>query len=343
MRALLYPDFDQLEFRSDIPEPTVGTGEVLVEVKACGICGSEMGGFASRSPRRRPPIVMGHEFAGVIQEIGPRSGPEADALRVGQRVMVNAVVHCGECDLCRRELTHLCRNRQVFGMNRPGAFAERVNVPSRVVYPLPDNVSFVQGALVEPLGNGVHVVDLARGNTLETVLVCGAGTIGLMCFLAARAAGARRIALSDTNSHRLEVARNLGADLTINVQEQDLLQTVLDWTDGRGLELAVDAVGVPSARRDVIQAIRPGGDAVWIGLHSDEISISSFGVVLPEKRVIGSYAAADRDIRRAIQLLSEGRVPTESWTEIFPLEAGADVFLDMLHQRRPTIKAVLQP
>lgn len=339
MRALLYPAFGELEYRDDLPEPQVGPGEVLIEVEACGICGSELGGFANRSPRRAPPIVMGHEFAGTVAGLGPG----VDSLRAGQRVMVNALVHCGECDLCRRGATHLCRRRQVFGMHRAGAFAERVNVPAAVVYPLPENVSMIQGAMVEPLGNGIHVVDLARGNSLETVLVCGAGTIGLMCFLAARAAGARRVALSDTNEGRLQVARDLGADLTINVREQDLQAAILEWTGGTGVELAVDAVGAESTRRDVIQAIRPGGDAVWIGLHHDEARINTFDVVLPEKRVIGSYAAADKDIRRAIQLFGEGKVPIDSWTQIFPLEEGAEVFLDMVYQRRPTIKAVLQP
>jgi L-iditol 2-dehydrogenase len=339
VRGVLYPDFGQLEFRADLPEPALAAGEVLIEVRACGICGSELGGFASRSPRRRPPIVMGHEFSGLVAELGPG----VEGLEVGQRAMVNALVHCGTCDLCRRGATHLCRNRQVFGMNREGAFAERVNVPANVVFPLPENVSLLQGSLVEPLGNGIHVVDLAKGNSLETVLVCGAGTIGLMCYIAARAAGAQRVAVTDTNDGRLEVARTLGADLTVNVKDVDLQEVILDWTQGAGVELAVDAVGSEGARKDAVLAARPGGDVVWIGLHHNEAKINTFDIVLPEKRVTGSYAAAEKDIRRAIELFAEGKAPVESWTDIFPLEEGADVFLDMLHQRRPTIKAVLQP
>jgi threonine dehydrogenase-like Zn-dependent dehydrogenase len=339
MRALLYPKFGELEFRSDLPEPEPAAGEVLIEVEACGICGSELGGFIHRSPRRPPPIVMGHEFAGRVGALGAG----VTGLEPGQRVMVNALIHCGECDLCRRDLTHLCRSRQVFGMHRPGAFAERVSVPAHVVYPLPENVSFVQGAMVEPLGNGLHVIDLARGNTLETVLICGAGTIGLMCYIAARAAGAQRIAVTDTNDGRLQVARDLGADLAINVREQDLASVVQEWTEGRGVELAVDAVGAEATRIDAVHAARPGGDVVWIGLHQNETTFAALDIILPEKRVIGSYGASDKDIRRGIQLFSEGKVPMEAWTEIFPLEEGAEVFLDMVHQRRPIIKAVLEP
>ncbi len=339
MRGVLYPDFSELEFRNDLAEPEMAAGEVMIAVEACGICGSEMGGFVNKSPRRKPPIVMGHEFAGTVADIGEG----VEGLRVGQRVMVNALVHCGECDLCNRGLTHLCRNREIFGMNRPGAFAERVNVPSHVVYPLPDNVSTLQGSLIEPLGNGLHVVDLATGNSLETVLVCGAGTIGLMCAIAARAAGAKRIAMTDTSDYRLEMARNIGVDLTVNVRTTDLQKSILDWTDGTGVELAVDAVGSEAVRKDALYAARPGGDVVWIGLHHNEMTLNSFDVVLPEKRVIGSYAASDKDVRRGIQLFAEGKVPFEEWTQVFPLEEGADVFLDMVHQRRSTIKAVLQP
>ncbi len=339
MRGVLYPDFGQVEFRSDLAEPVVAPGEVLIDVASCGICGSEMGGFLARSPRRRPPIVMGHEFSGHVAALGPG----VTDLVVGQRVMVNALVHCGECDLCRRDLTHLCRNRQVFGMNRPGAFAERVNAPANVVYPLPEGVSLLQGSLVEPLANGVHVVDLAAGNTLDTVLICGAGTIGLMCYFAARAAGARLIAMTDTSDSRLEIAGSLGVDLTVNAKQTDPQKSILDWTEGNGVELAVDAVGSESTRIDALHAARPGGDVVWIGLHHNECTLNSFDIVLPEKRVIGSYAAADKDIRRAIELFASGQAPVESWTQAFPIEEGAEVFLDMTYQRRPTIKAVLQP
>lgn len=339
MRALLYPNFGELEFRPNLPEPQAAPGEVIVEVGACGICGSEMGGFVNRSPRRQPPIVMGHEFAGVIAELGPG----VEGLQVGQRVVVNALVHCGECDLCRRGATHLCRKRQVFGMNREGAFAERVNVPARVVYPMPEQMTMIQGAMVEPLGNGLHVVDLAKGNSLDTVLVCGAGTIGLMCLIAAKVAGAKRTLVTDTNDGRLEVARKLGADVTVNVRENDLQKAVQDWTDGTGVELAVDAVGSETTRLDAVHAARPGGDVVWIGLHHNDMKLPTFDIVLTEKRVMGSYAAADKDIRRGIQLFSEGKVPVEFWTDVFPLEEGAEVFLDMVNQRRPIIKAVLQP
>lgn len=338
MKALIYPDFGKLAY-GDWPEPILAPDEVLVRVAACGICGSEMGGFVARSPRRVPPIVMGHEFSGVIEELGA----DVTDLTEGQRVVGNALYHCGECDLCRRELTHLCRNRQVFGMHRDGAFAELVNVPASIIYRIPDHVTDVQAAMVEPLGNGLHVIDLAQGNTLETVLVCGAGTIGLMCMQAARIRGAKRVAVSDTNPHRLEIAQGLGADLVINAAEQNVVEAMLEWTDGQGVELGVDAVGAAPTRRDAIQAARPGGDAVWIGLHQDELTLDTYEVVLAEKRILGSYAATDANMREGLQLFADGKIELEPWTQVFPLEQGEEVFLAMLEQKKDAIKAVLAP
>src|SRR5947209_13420919 len=166
MQALLYPAYGEMMV-SQVPAPRPGPGELLLRVGACGICGSELGSFAARSRRRVPPLVMGHEFAGTVEALGEGT----TGVQVGDRVVVNSLVHCGACDLCRRGRTHLCRNREVFGMHRPGAFAELVAVPAAIVYPMPAAMTAVQGALVEPLANGIHVVSLAIGNPLETVLV----------------------------------------------------------------------------------------------------------------------------------------------------------------------------
>jgi L-iditol 2-dehydrogenase len=282
---------------------------------------------------------MGHEFAGTVAAVGDGVA----GLETGQRVMVNSLVHCGACDMCRRQATHLCRQRQVFGMHRPGAFAEYVVVPEGIVFPLPHGVTPLQGSLVEPLANGVHVLSLVSGNPMETVLIAGAGTIGLMCLQAAKAFGAGRVAMTETNPERREVAASLGAAVTADPRDRSGVDLVEELTGGTGVDLAIDAVGVPSARVDAIRAVRPGGDAVWIGLHDDETTLSAFEVILPEKRVQGSYAATDADIRASIRLFAEGKIRTEPWVRAFPLSEGARVFVDALHQRLPGVKAVLEP
>jgi L-iditol 2-dehydrogenase len=338
MQALLYPSYGELAVR-DVPEPLLAPGELLVRVGACGICGSELGSFAARSPRRAPPLVMGHEFAGTVAALGEGvSGPG-----VGERVVVNSLVHCGACEQCRRGRTHLCRKRQVFGMHRPGAFAELVAVPAGIVYPMPESMSAVEGALVEPLANGIHVVSLAAGNPLETVVVIGAGPIGLMCLQAAIQRGAGRVAVSEPNPTRREVAMALGAAATWDSSVGSLATRVETFSDGCGVDLVIDAVGSAATKRDSMTAARPGGDIVWIGLHGDEVTLSSFDLVLAERRLLGSYGAGDQDIRTAIQWFTGGRIGTDPWVETVPLSRGDVAFRAALHQEGKAVKVVLEP
>jgi L-iditol 2-dehydrogenase len=338
MQALVYPEYGELEVRT-VPEPTPAAGEVLVRVGACGICGSELGSFASRSPRRPPPLVMGHEFAGTVAALGEG----VTGLREGDRVVVNSLVHCGQCDLCQRRATHLCRNRQVFGMQRPGAFAELVAAPANIIYPMPASMTAVQGALVEPLANGIHVVSLAAGNPLDSVVVIGAGPIGLMCMQAALQMGAKRVAVSEPHPIRREVAVALGAAAAWDPRGDGLGSEVARFTDGEGADLVIDAVGSAATKRDSICAGRPGGDIVWIGLHGDEVTFNSFDLILAERRLSGSYGAADADIRTAIQWFAEGRIQTEPWVETVPLSRGAEAFFAALRQEGDAVKVVLEP
>jgi threonine dehydrogenase-like Zn-dependent dehydrogenase len=338
MQALVYPDYGEMVVQ-EVPEPSPGPGEVLVRVGACGICGSELGSFASRSARRPPPLVMGHEFAGTVAALGT----DVTGLRVGERVVVNSLVHCGACDMCRRGATHLCRARQVFGMHRPGAFAELVAAPAAIIYPMPEGMTAVQGALVEPLANGIHVARLAAGNPMETVVVIGAGPIGLMCLQAVVQMGARRAAVSEPNAGRRAVAVDLGAEVTWDPGDGGLEAGVAAFTAGQGADLVIDAVGSAQTKRDAVAAARPGGDVVWIGLHGDEVTLSSFELILAERRLMGSYGAADADIRTAIEWFSEGRVRTEPWVEMAPLSEGAEAFFRALRQEGEAVKVVLEP
>jgi L-iditol 2-dehydrogenase len=282
---------------------------------------------------------MGHEFAGTVEALGEGT----TGVQVGDRVVVNSLVHCGTCDLCRRGSTHLCRNRQVFGMNRPGAFAERVAVPAGIVYPMPEVMTAVQGALVEPLANGIHVVSLAGGNPMESVVVIGAGPIGLMCLQAALQRGAQRAGVSEPNPGRREVALALGAASVWDPREGGLAASVAAFTAGAGADLVIDAVGSAETKRDAVTAARPGGDIVWIGLHGDEVTLSSFDLVLAERRLSGSYGAGDGDIRTAIQWFSEGRIRIDPWVETTPLSRGAEAFFAALRQEGSAVKIVLEP
>ena len=339
MKALVYSDWDRLEVR-DVPRPSPKPGEVVVSVAAVGICGSELEGFVTRSPRRTPPLIMGHEFCGEIQEVGEG----VSGYRSGDRVVVNSVISCGRCEVCRDGQTHLCPEREVFGMKRPGGFAELCAVPVSTLLPLPEKVSPLQGALVEPLANGVHALSLVARRFPETVLVIGAGTIGLMALQVAKAMGAFRLVAADTNERRLEVARSLGAEPVFNPARGDLVAAVREFTRGRGADVVVDAVGASATRRQAVAASRPGGEVIWIGLHEDVTEVSGFDVVLGERRISGSYAVTPRDLQAAIGLFAHGKIEIAPWVKPFPLAEGARVFRDLVTAPpEDYIKALLVP
>lgn len=336
MKALLYPEFDQLEL-VNLPEPVPQAGEVIVEMAACGICGSELESFKHHSPRRPPPLVMGHEFCGTVVA----AAPGVDRALVGRRVVANAVVPCGHCVRCQRGDTHLCAKRQVFGMHRPGAFAERVAVPTHVLLPWPEELPAAAACLAEPLANGVHVVNLTRHLPVHRALVIGAGPIGLMAQQALQALRGAEVMVADLARGRLAVARRLGAARTLCSRDEDLAAAVNAWTDGEGVDLVVDAAGSAGTKRLSLSCTRPGGGAVWLGLLGDRMEIDTYQVTLPERQVFGTYSAKLEELAQSLELMRTRRVDVSSWIEAAPLAQGAPVFRRMADPGETDLKAVL--
>jgi threonine dehydrogenase-like Zn-dependent dehydrogenase len=339
MKALVYPSWDKLEIR-EVAEPVAAPGEVILKVAAVGICGSELEAVATRSPRRTPPLVMGHEFCGVAAIVGEG----VREVKPGDRLVASSIIPCGRCGECRQGMTHLCADRQVFGMNRPGAFAERVAVPASVLLPLPERVGPLEGALVEPLANAVHVWSLVEARFPETVVVIGCGPIGLMALQVARAGGALSLIAVDVNADRLELAHAVGAEPVFDPGRHDVVAEVRAFTRGRGADVVIDAVGAPATRRSAVSMTRPGGDVVWIGLHGDLTELPGREVVLGERRITGSYAVTSRDLATAIGLLAHGRIEIASWVRPFTLDEGPQIFHKLLTAPpREFAKAVLLP
>ena len=253
MKALLYPAFDQLQM-TDQPVPEPAADEVLLRVSACGICGSELESFQNRSPRRPPPLVMGHEFCGVVDRVGD----VVEGWAPGDRVVSNSVVPCGNCRLCSRRHTHLCEKRQIFGMHRFGAFAELTNVPARCLLAWPEGLPAAAACLAEPLANGVHVVGLTGHLPADRVLVIGAGPIGLMCQQALQVLRGSKVIVTDLVDERLAAASAVGADQVINAGRDDVAEAIRDFTDGEGMDLVVDAVGSAITKKQSVEACRPG-------------------------------------------------------------------------------------
>lgn len=336
MKALYYPSYDEL-LLAEVPEPDYKSDEVLVKVSACGICGSELETFRAHSSRRKPPLIMGHEFSGVIEE----AGADVQGWRKGMKVVSNSVVSCGACDRCREGKTNLCIRRQVFGMHRNGAFGVYVNVPVSSLMRMPEHVDPRLACLTEPLANGVHLVRLTQHLDIGNVLVIGAGPIGLVAQQAFSALRNSTTIVSDIRQDRLEVAKRIGADAVLNPDTEDIHAAVASILNGGSIDLVVDAVGSEQTNITGLDIVKPGGALLMLGLYNNSRSLLSYDIVLKEKSVIGSYAATQKDMEEALLLISEGKVDVGSWVHYYTLDRGREAFFDMLEARDNHIKSVI--
>jgi L-iditol 2-dehydrogenase len=346
MKALLLSEYKHLAL-VDLPMPAPSAGEVLIRVAACGICGSDVHGYDGASGRRIPPIVMGHEAAGVVAAVGEG----ATSYRVGDRVTFDSTVYCGDCEFCRRGEVNLCEHRQVVGVScgdyrRAGAFAEYVTVPERILYRLPDKLSFSDAAMLEAVSVAIHAVRVAEVAGGETALVIGAGMIGLLILQAARAAGCSRIFVADVDATRLKLARSLGADAVIESagdSRESLTSRIEELTGGRGVDLVFEAVGRPETVASAIDCTRKGGTVALVGNIAPEVSIPLQKVVTRQIRLQGSCASAG-EYPQAMEWVAEGKIKvTPLITAVAPLAEGPSWFA-RLYAREPNLmKVVLDP
>jgi L-iditol 2-dehydrogenase len=337
MKALFYPSFGEL-IVDEQPFPELAADEVLIKVLACGICGSELETFSSHSTRRMPPIIMGHEFCGIVTE----TGPQVNNISPGAYAVSNSIISCGKCPYCQSGATNLCRHREVFGMHRNGAFAEYVNVPARCLIPFSDQVDPRAVCLTEPLANGVHMVRLTRHVPLENLLIIGAGPIGLMALQAFRALRDVSVIVADLKDERLEVAKSLGAAYTFNPEKVALEEAIKELTAGEGVDMVIDAVGMKKTNDPALRLTRLGGTVVMIGLHENSSPFHSYDIILTEKKIIGTYAATREDMITALDLISGHKVDVSTWVSYYPLSEGVTAFEDMRAARGNHIKSVIQ-
>ena len=336
MKALFYPDWGKLDIQ-EIARPVLEDGEVLIRVSRCGICGSELDTFRTRSPRRQPPLIMGHEFCGWVEATKNTDGRWLE----GQAVIAHALVHCGHCSPCRRGDTNLCIHRQVFGMQRPGAFAEYIAVPERVLIPWRNHLPPDTAVFAEPLANGINAMRQGSSGRRSRVVVIGAGPIGLMCLFAAKKIYQSDVIVADRIVERVDSARLLGADLAVHVPGQSLAAAMQQHWRGAGAEYVIDAVGSSETKRNSIDLAEPGGTVVWVGMHDDLIHFNSYGITLQQKTLAGTYSGSMSDLEKAVELLGTEHLDT-SWATRFPLEEGRAAFQAMLRPTRGSIKAILQ-
>lgn len=326
-----------------VPVPVPDDHELLLEVAAVGICGSELSGYLGHNSLRVPPLIMGHEFSARVLQAG--SGRLADGTlpRPGQMVTVNPLISCGNCELCARSLPHLCRHRRLVGAHRSGGFARYVAMPAAQCWPLPRGMSDVTGALVEPLACAVRAVSHAGWHTSEPLLILGAGAIGLCCLAVARADHAAQIVISDVVDERLRVATAWGATVAINGRVAGAEQQLRAALPG-GAITVIDAVGSSTTRALALQLVRPGGRVVYIGLHDEASPLAANYLVRQEINIQGSFSYTPDNFARAIALLEAGAiVPSELWVEERPLHAGPAAFAGLVDGSITSPKIILRP
>jgi L-iditol 2-dehydrogenase len=343
MKALLLSEYKQLDL-VDIPAPKPAADELLIRIQACGICGSDVHGYDGSTGRRLPPIVMGHEAAGIVEQVGS----SVTEFQPGDRVTFDSTVFCGKCFFCLRGQVNLCEQREVIGVSTPtfrrmGAFAEFVTVPARISYHLPDNMPFAHAALIEAVSVAVHAVSITPIVLDDTVVVVGAGMIGLLTMQAAALAGAGRVFVLDVDDTRLQLARSLGATQTFNSRAPDNMAELLKLTSSRGADVAIECVGTSITVSLAIDSVRKGGTVTLIGNVSPKVELGLQSVVTRQIRLQGSCASSG-EYPVCISLMSRGAIQVEPLlSAVAPLADGASWF-QRLYEREPgLLKVVLEP
>lgn len=340
MKALKYIAAGHLEIQEETkPVPT--KGEVLLKVRACGICGSDVHGFLGLTGRRLPPMTMGHEFAAEVAELGE----DAEKFHVGDGVIVQPIHFCGECENCQKGLTNMCLNKKFFGvLNVNGAMAEYVAVPEKLLFPLPQQCSYEIGALAEPYAVGYGAVKKAGGVGGQNVLVIGAGTIGLGIIQIIKQQNPGKIIVSDLSDTRLQTAKLFGADEVINPGNEDALKAVAKYTDGKMIDTSIEAVGVQATANLSVQCLKTGGQAIWVGMSQKEMEINMQDIVCFARRVIGSFNYTHQEFGEVVDLLGSGRIHAGKLITKTVTLAETQQAMEELHQRPDQfIKVMIEP
>lgn len=331
MKALVYTGPKTISFQ-EASEPMAGAEDVMIEVNAVGICGSDMHAFMGHDDRRPAPLILGHEAAGTIR------GGNDD----GMRVVINPLVTCGHCGDCLSGRENLCAEREIISMPpRQGAFAERLIVPRRNIIEVPDNLDLIHASLAEPLATSWHGVVLASRHASRPVsegraLVMGSGAVGLGAALALRAFGCADVTIAETNPLRRKTAEHAGFTRIVD-------PTVEGSLDQGSAEIVIDAVGNKHTRAGAINAARPGGVIVHIGLGDGVDGFDARRLTLQEIAFVGAYTYTMTDFHATVAAMASGALGDLDWIEERPLSDGVAAFDDLLNGRTGAAKIVLNP
>lgn len=340
MKALMYLGAKDIKL-VDIEKPKPKPGEVCIKIKAVSICGSDLSGYKGSNSMRVAPLVMGHEFSGDITELGEGAGQ----LHTGMRVTVNPNLNCGKCPNCLDGKKNLCDFRLNVGTTMKmgsynGAMAEYVCVPEKAVIPLPDSVSYNDAAVIEPLAVSLHAAKKAGNLKGKTVVIIGAGPIGLLALQCIKSMEVKAGIVTDVIDERLETAVKCGAAAVFN-SKNGAVEKIREMTGGVGVDAVLDAVGIPASVNQGIEIVRNGGTIVLIGMASETVEFEYKKVVSHEINLSGSYTYIG-EMQEAVNLIAAGKISLkEIITTIAPLEKGPEIFAGLASGNPKDIKAIL--
>ena len=343
MKALVLEEYKKLVYK-EVPDPEIQSNEVLVKVKACGICGSDVHGFDGSTGRRIPPMIMGHEASGIIE----KTGSDVKDWKSGDRVTFDSTVYPLNDWYTLEGNYNLSENREVLGVspgnyNRKGAFAEYIAIPQHILYKIPDNVTFEQAAMVEAIAVALHSINISGIKPGDKCVVVGAGTIGIFLLKLLKLFGASKIVAIDINPKRFGQAKEAGAEYTFLSTEENLTEKISALTNNRGADISFEAVGRSESVNIAIDSIRKGGKCVLVGNVSPKIEFPLQKVVTRELKVLGSCSIRG-EYEVVLGLLETGKITVDKQiSAVAPLSDGAMWFNKLYKREEELNKVILVP
>ena len=340
MKALVLDNYKELNYR-DFPKPEIGADEVLIQVRACGICGSDVHGMDGSTGRRKPPLIMGHEASGEIAEVGKN----VTGWKVGDRVTFDSTIYPLNDWYTQKGHYNLSDNRMVLGVSpgeykKHGAFAEFVSVPAHILYKIPENVSFEQAAMVEPVAVAAHAVNISKIQPVKSAVVVGAGMVGMFVVNMLKIAGANPIIAIDLDDNKLKLSKEFGATHGINSSDDKIIEKVKELTKNRGADFGFEVVGISETVNRCINSLRKGGTAVLVGNLKPEVTIPLQKVVTTELSLLGS-CAINGEYEMVLDLMASGKINVDKMiSAIAPLSEGANWF-NRLYNKEPGLNKVI--
>jgi 2-desacetyl-2-hydroxyethyl bacteriochlorophyllide A dehydrogenase len=322
MKAIVWTDIDKIEI-SNVPLPEPKENEVIIKVGCTSICGSDLTIISGKHPRARKPLVLGHEFMGTVFSFAKGA---SKGFSIGQRVVVEPLLSCKVCKQCTSGNEHVCKNLKLIGVETDGGFAEYVRAPIDKIYPIDDSVTDEEAAIIEPLAVAVHAVNYAKLEKNDTIAIIGAGPIGLLIAQVVLARGFSKIWIGEISPFRLSLAQNLGFEV-IDTKKYELLDRILKFTDGEGVNVTFDAAGVPFSCSNIILMTSIKGRIVMVAIHKKPCEIMFQQLSYREQVIIGTRIYAKGDFQEAISLVEDKKVDLKKIiTHVFSMENAIEAF-----------------